>query len=811
MTDYEHLELPKANIQLPKRPRTGGFGRQQRSDRAAHGQELLNQAMALSEPPTKEYHPFGINPKLIFKIKVVKNDYDLENHLPELDLHLLAKEPKKKQAIVVFADDDRLASFQQHLRSYSNPTGVTPAYGYLDGIEALVPLQPEDRIGPLLQLEPLTPNELVPLDVELWHTGNPKQMQEYINELDDFLRQIEPDSPMRVTDRYIGDYICIVRVKVRQDILEILLQEDQIKEIDRRPKPAFESPAEFSRPLDDFPEVISPADDASGILVIDSGVQRGHPFLGPALGDAEVFPDPKHAIITGGPDDGDIKTGGHGTGVAGIAIYGDVAECLKNQSFQPPVWLFSARVTDENNEYDPDLLLENQLETAIDYFVRNYPNCQVINISLGDSRLIYQDGQKQFRLAAKIDEIAYNLQHKNLLFVISAGNFIYDAEAELLHGDYPNYLLSESARIIEPATAAIALTVGSLSMGTGSLQYPEDARRHPIAKMRGYPSPFTRTGLSVDGMIKPELVDFGGDYILDGRRVIDNEWGAAVITLNKNYQGASLFKAYIGTSFAAPRVANLAAQLFTKFPKATPNLIRALIADSAIVPVAMPDEIAGDYEKQLKIYGYGQPNFQLAAYSQENRVLLLADNEEISVGNFLIYEIPPLPPNFLTTKGRKTLAITLAFDPPTRHTRGDSYLGVTMEFHLYRNVDRESLVKAYQDASKLEDNGEEAETLAELKQQFGSSIAVDLIPKVNIRKKGTLQKGTIDIKGTKWKYNGKPMYLVVICSRKWAKPGDVDSQRYALIASISHENPAIDIYNQIRLKTRAVQRLRIQG
>ena len=762
MTDYEHLELPKANIQLPKRPRTGGFGRQQRSDRAAHGQELLNQAMALSEPPTKEYHPFGINPKLIFKIKVVKNDYDLENHLPELDLHLLAKEPKKKQAIVVFADDDRLASFQQHLRSYSNPTGVTPAYGYLDGIEALVPLQPEDRIGPLLQLEPLNPDELVPLDVELWHTGNREEMQEYINELDKFLRTIEPNSPMRVTDRYIGDYICIVRVKVRQDILEILLQEDQIKEIDRRPKPAFESPAEFSKPLGDFPEVISPADDASGILVIDSGVQRGHPLLGPALGDAEVFPDPKHAIITGGPDDGDIKTGGHGTGVAGIAIYGDVAECLKNKSFQPQVWLFSARVTDENNEYDPDLLLEIQLETA-----------------MGDSRLIDQEGQKQFRLAAKIDEIAYKLQHKNLLFVISAGNFIYDAEAELLPKDYPKYLLSESARIIEPATAAIALTVGSLSMGTGSLQYPEDARRHPITKMRGYPSPFTRTGLSVDGMIKPELVDFGGDYILDGNRVIDNEWGAAVITLNKNYQSASLFKAYIGTSFAAPRVANLAAKLFTKFPNASSNLIRALIADSAILPGDMPDEIAADSEQKLKIYGYGQPNFQLAAYSQENRVLLLADNEEISVGNFRVYEIPPLPENFLNTKGRKTLAITLAFDPTTRHTRGDSYLGVTMEFHLYRNVDRESLVKAYQDASKLEDNGEEAETLAELKQQFGSSIEVDLIPKVNIRKKGTLQKGKIDIKTTNWKYNGEPMYLVVICSRIWAKPGDIDSQRYA--------------------------------
>ena len=69
---------------------------------------------------------------------------------------------------------------------------------------------------------------------------------------------------------------------------------------------------------------------------------------------------------------------------------------------------------------------ENQLEQVIDYFTRNYSNCKVINISLGDSRLVFREGQKQFLLAAKIDEIAYKLQHKNLVFVVSAGNLPYE-------------------------------------------------------------------------------------------------------------------------------------------------------------------------------------------------------------------------------------------------------------------------------------------------------------------------------------------------------------------------------------------------
>ncbi len=118
------------------------------------------------------------------------------------------------------------------------------------------------------------------------------------------------------------------------------------------------------------------------------------------------------------------------------------------------------------------------------------------------------------------------------------------------------------------------------------------------------------------------------------------------------------------------------------------------------------------------------------------------------------------------------------------------------------------MVKVYQQIGELEDNGEAAETLTKLKKRLGS-IEVDLRPKVNIRKKGTLQKGKIDIKTKNWKYNSQPMYLVVIGSRKWAKQGEIDSQRYALIASISHDNPALDIYNNIRLKTRAFQRLRI--
>jgi hypothetical protein len=816
VSQFEHLELPRTSIELPRRARGGGGFGSRRSDRGSHGRQLLDQISGLTQRSKQKTSPFRLNPKLIFKIKLSPDGTLQESALSPLGLTLLAQEPKANKAIVVFTSDEELTQFRSRLEAYSGISDSEYEYGHLDAIEALVPLEPSDRIGRLLELEPIQAGELAALDLELWHTGDRTEMNKYLDDLDQVLRSWSDDSAMRISDRYVGEYLCIARIKVVPEVLTLLLEEEFVKEIDRRPKPNFETPAEYNIPLSDFPEVNSPPEQNCGILVIDSGVQRGHPLIAPALGEAEVFPDSAREFITGGSDDGDEKTGGHGTGVSGIAIYGDVSQSVKNRLFQPTAWLFSARVTDKNNEYDPDSLLENQLNDAIQYFTQSYGNCKVINISLGDSRLAFRDGQKQFRLAAKIDEIAYEFQHKNLVFVISAGNLPYEAgSGEHLRTNYPNYLLDQEAQIIEPATSAISLTIGSLSLGTGSLRNPEDAQTQAVARVCGYPSPFTRGGFGVDGMIKPDLVDFGGDLVVEGSRVIPNEAGVSILTLAKNTTG-SMFRAYCGTSFAAPRVANMAAQLFTQFPNATSNLIRALIVNAATLPAKIPHVLQGDDTAQLRarlrIYGYGQPDLFRAKYSAENYVVLLEDDAQIPVGSFQIFEIPPLPEDYLRTEGTRILSISLAFDPPTRPTRGDSYLGVTMEFNLFKNIDKESIIGAFVKARKETSTEEFTEvSLEQLKQQHpGKGITVDLSPGSRLRNKGCLQRGQVKISSRARGFDQQPLYLVLSCARKWAKQGEIDMQRYALVVSINHSNPEVDLYNQIKLRTQIAQRIRIR-
>ncbi|BDA73850.1 Peptidase S8 and S53, subtilisin, kexin, sedolisin [Calothrix sp. PCC 7716] len=812
---FEHLKLPRIiNIELPRRV-TGGFGGTKRTNVNEHGKQLLDQISTLVDPVKQKTSPFRLDPKLIFKIKVAKKQSFPDDLVTQIGLNVLAREPNK--AIVVFSCDKELAEFKKRLESYSQIKDG-PKYEYFGAIDELVPLEPEDRIGRLLELKPVQPDEIAALDLELWHTGDRKEMRKYLDDIADVLESLTSDAtPMRMSDSYIGEYLCIARIKVTYEVLELLLLEKIVKEIDRPPQPGFERTGDYNLPISSFPEVVPPPEDNCGILVIDSGVLRGHPLIAPVLGEAEVFPDAKRKIIEGGPDD----VVGHGTSVAGLAIYGNIENCIKQGSFDPTAWLFSARVTDENGKYDEDILVETQLDQAIRAFVEQYPNCKVINISLGNADQIYRTGLKQFRLAAKIDEIAYQYQHKNILFVISAGNAFYEEAQsnEQLRTDYPNYLLNKSARIIDPATSAIALTVGSLSFGRGSITEPSDVRRQAIANLSGYPSPFTRTGFGVDGMVKPDVVDFGGDFVLDltYRKGIDlpkvnilpdSVAGVSVITLSKDFN-SSLFHICSGTSFAAPCIANLAAQLVTKYPQASSNLVRALIVNSALLPKEIPPEFqckdkksqSEQIKKQLAIYGYGQPNLQRAMYSAENYVVLSEDNILIKVGYFHIYEIPQLPPDFIKTKGTRILSICLAFDPPTRPTRGDSYLGVTMEFDLFKGIDRQTLMNAYEAASKTSSADEPTEnTKKKLTEKYGAGIVVKLSPGSTVRKKGTVQRGQVEITPRATKYNDGPMTLIVSCNRKWANPDEIEMQRYALVASISHSDPQVNLYNRMKLQ-----------
>jgi hypothetical protein len=86
-------------------------------------------------------------------------------------------------------------------------------------------------------------------------------------------------------------------------------------------------------------------------------------------------------------------------------------------------------------------------------------------LSVGGSEPWLRDNRHQSIWAARLDELARELK---ILLVVSTGNHALgtgntarDAESAL--ADYPNYLLSPDCGLNEPATAAIAVTVGGIA------------------------------------------------------------------------------------------------------------------------------------------------------------------------------------------------------------------------------------------------------------------------------------------------------------------------------------------------------------
>ena len=233
---------------------------------------------------------------------------------------------------------------------------------------------------------------------------------------------------------------------------------------------------------------------------------------------------------------------------------------------------------------------------------------------------------------------------------------------------YPRYLVTERSRILEPAPAANVLTVGAIAH-SAAVRDPTagDVGLRPVAEI-GEPAPFTRAGPGVRGAIKPELCDDGGNMIYDGlTQTIADDPESEVFTVFHRYLDR-LFTTVRGTSYAAPLVAYKAAIVLRAFPDASANLLRALLANSAYVPVQAMNRLRplGD-EVVTRVCGYGIADPITAATSDANRVVLYAD-AQIGMDKFYVYEVP-VPVEFATTNGTRRIRVSLAFDPPTRHTR----------------------------------------------------------------------------------------------------------------------------------------------
>lgn len=788
MPNLPHLTLPKAEYDLPRKKH--GFGSVPDRDYKKHGTEVEREVEDTLEQFRNSKRPKEINPSLILRITLDGDSLVDEVEWARNNMHLLSVDDDK--SLVLFSSDAELGAFKERLDKYKEgpPEGQksAPHTSLFSAINHVSAIMPEDRIGRLLNLNNITSlehfrdEETYCLDVELWPIEKRDHLDLQIQEISEYVN----NNGGEVSDVYAGVHLVLMRVIASGNVIRDLLNVESVESLDLPPKTDIVMQDILNLALGDYADVPNPPENASSIAIFDSGITSAHPFLATAVGEATAVPNDLG-------DGADVY--GHGTRVAGIALYNDVNECASKGVFEPKLKIYSAKVITDTGAFSDKKLIMSQMTDAISYFNGAY-NCRVFNISLGDKRLIY-DGGKIGGWATVLDSLAREL---DVVIIVSSGNYSFkhekgsapDSVAKL----YPEYLLGEDARINEPATGAIVVTVGSICE---SEAVPKDGmfgpELLPIAN-QNEPSPFTRRGPGCGGSIKPEFCDFGGNLAFDGalQKTRDDISELSSLTLNHNYL-KDLLTTSVGTSYAAPRVAHKAAILFNFYPQATSNLIRAFLAASARVPEGSTKRLSEfGVEAELNLLGYGQPNVDLATLSDMNRVILYSE-DALAHDNFHIFEVP-IVNDFIQTKGKRSITVTLAFDPPVRHTRID-YIGVKMSFRLIRGKSVADVAEAFRKMEKGE---------GKVDSFSGTKYNCSMKPGPSLREGGTLQKAKFTMARNPDEY-GEAYYIVVRCEKKWASEED-GLQKYSIVVQIEHE-AEIDIYADIQHRIQPPLRVRV--
>lgn len=772
----------------------------------------LEQAVAAARTATP-----GIKPHLIFRIPLAKGAMvdEISKRLRQVNIIPVSIEPDR--AVIAFRDEADLTDFRAALDVYVRGPRTNPKTGELyksTKWDLFEYIDPEglrlwgrvDRIGPRLgnlvgpRGEAIQPNQLYVLDVEVWHRGTRDLAIGSLQELREVL-QTDTRVEGAVLDHFVGDHLCLARVRVSGRLLSTLLDSDAVAEADLPPIPELNAAEVGDATPRNFPPVPPPRPDGPRLCIVDSGLAAGHALLAP-----NVAAVSSEMSSTTSPAD----EHGHGTMVGGLAVFGDIRACYSSGVFASPIRLFSVRVLDANNQFDDEKLIINQIEAAIMQFYRAPHNCRVFNLSVGSGQPAFVNGvARQTIWAESMDILA---RKRKVLLVISAGNLLEvfgmgTEDAENLVRDYPNHLLDGSALLNDPSTAAIAITVGSLA------EHDVVALRHgttandivrAIAR-KDQPSPFTRCGHGVNGAIKPEFIEYGGNAVFTGTgnfRRIGKDAGTSVMSFS-NRPLEQLFRFDVGTSLAAPRVARTAALVWDELKHVLgkephPNLVRAVLGSASAVPPELAALFPNNKDAAYKVAGYGRVLAERALRSSDHRVTMIAQGT-LGIDTFAVYAVP-ITDEFVNARGKKRVRVSLAFDPPVRRRRMD-YLGVVMNFQMIRGKTLEEVIAAFEAVGPDED----AE--GAIPNPYNMPFEPKGRPKNATfrRDASTLQVGCFEFERGAARY-GDIYWLLVRSQRKWA-PVEVEQQDYAVAVSLDAFED--ELYNSISLRLQ--QRTRIRG
>jgi hypothetical protein len=351
------------------------------------------------------------------------------------------------------------------------------------------------------------------------------------------------------------------------------------------------------------------------VCVLDTGVTRAHPLLAPALESNDV-----HAYDPTWPG-GDSH--GHGTNMAGTALYGDLVPLLEtNTKVSLTHCLESVKVLPDQAENEPKLYgaitAESIARAEISAPDRRRAICLAVTSDIGTSR------GRPSSWSAAIDQLCFGDETASRLILISAGN----VRDRLSKAEYP--ARNETESIENPAQAWNAITIGAYTEKTVLVDRTY-AGWEPVAAA-GDLCPTSRTSLTWERQwpIKPDILMEGGNWAASGDQC-DCPDDLGILTTYRD-PTTRHFDIFRDTSAATALAANLAGKILAAMPQRWPETIRAMMIHSAEWTPLMRQQFDAAPSEQrkralLRKYGYGVPSYERAVLSAANDLTLIAEDE----------------------------------------------------------------------------------------------------------------------------------------------------------------------------------------
>ena len=377
--------------------------------------------------------------------------------------------------------------------------------------------------------------------------------------------------------------------------------------------------AEKTKALDTIARRITgPAPDSPRIAILDTGVNRAHSLLAGSLPVARC-----HAVE---PNWGTSDHQGHGTKMAGVAQFGDLADVASSMA---PIILTTELESVVVTAPQPagDVPARDAIKRAVE--ILEVEQRQRIFCLAQTAEGEAEDGRPT-STSAVLDLLAYGNGSDTRLFCAAAGNVPHTPSEPYQVADYED----RNARfgIQSPAQALNALSVGAVSLKGQHSSDPDLLA--PVGDLM--PTSRTAVRWTKPHAAKPDIVMEGGNFLVDELDLYARPSPAHfVMTTSRMAQRPLAMSGE--TSTATALAAGLAARVLARYPDFRMETIRGLMAHSAEWTPAMDRlrqrlmrsgcSVGEAWSEIFDRFGWGVPHEGRLFSSASNSMTLIAEDE----------------------------------------------------------------------------------------------------------------------------------------------------------------------------------------